>query len=331
MNPRVLKFMFCRLCSLFVLLGVALTPLQAEESKWFAVTLDNDLLVGNDNGYTNGIYFSWFEAGYKSEDHVPHWLTTPLSWSLDMKNIKTSLQAYSIGQTMVTPQDITIADPPLNEIPYSGALLYTYTYIAIEESHADSVATTIGIVGPSSGAEASQKWVHDLIGSEEPLGWDTQIKDELVFQLSRARLWRTWNSSDDSKDLLVLGEAGLGNLSSFVASAMLIRYGSNLNRTFATPLLINNRSTNPVAIEGAWYLYAGARFEYVFNQIFTDGNTFRDSRWIDYDQSQIGLTAGMAYSWENVSITFALYESNISDNTVRDLTRFGALTIGWRY
>jgi len=323
--------MFCRLCGLFTLLGVALTPLQAEESKWFAATLDNDLLVGNDNGYTNGIYLSWFEAGYKSEDHVPHWLATPLSWSLDMESTKTSLQAHSIGQTMVTPQDITIVDPPLNEIPYSGALLYSYTYIAIEEAHADSVATTIGIVGPSSGAEASQKWIHDRIGSDEPLGWDTQLKDEPVFQLSRARIWRSWSSPNDRKDLLVLGDAGLGTLSSYVASAMLVRYGSNLSRTFATPLLINNRSTNPAAIEGAWYLYAGARFDYTFNQIFTDGNTFRDSRSIDYDQSQIGLTMGLAYSWKNVSLTFALFESNISDSTVRELTRFGTLSIGWRY
>ena len=248
-----------------------------------------------------------------------------------MKNIKTSLQAYSMGQTMVTPQDITVEDPPLNETPYSGALLFTNTFIAIADTHADSIGTTIGIVGPSSGAEETQKWIHDRIGSDEPLGWDTQLKDEIVFQLSRARLWRTWSASDDHMDLLVLGEAGLGTLSSFVASAMLFRFGSDLSRTFATPLLINTRAANPAAIEGGWYFFAGARFEYLFNAIYTDGNTYRDSRSIDYDHSQIGLTTGLAYSWENVSITLALYESNISDEATRDVTRFGALTIGWRY
>ena len=323
--------MLCRLCSLFALIGLALAPLKAEESKWFAVTLYNDLLVGNDNGYTNGIYFSWFEVSDQSEGHAPHWLAAPLSWSLDTQIIKTSLQAYSVGQTMVTPEDITIENPPLNEMPYSGALLFNYSYIAVAEAHADSVGTVIGVVGPSSGAEETQTWIHDQVGSEEPKGWDTQLQDEIVFQLSRARLWRPWNSPGDRKDVLVLTEAGLGNLSSFVASAMLVRYGSNLSRTFATPLLINNRSANPAAIEGGWYVYAGARFEYVFNQIYTDGNTFRDSRAIDYDQSQVGLTTGLACSWENISITLALYESNISDEATRDITRFGTLTIGWRY
>jgi len=323
--------MLCRLCCLFALLGLTVAPLQAEESNWFAVTIDNDLLVGNDNGYTNGIYFSWFEVGDKNERHIPHWLVAPLSWSLDVESTKKSIHAYSIGQIMVTPEDITIETPPLNEMPYSGALLFNYTYIGVEAAHADSVGTVIGIVGPSSGAEATQTWVHDLVGSEEPQGWDTQLQDEFVFQLSRARLWRTWNASDDRMDLLVLGEAGLGTLSSFVASAMLFRWGDDLSRTFATPLLINTRSANPAAIKGGWYFFAGTRFEYIFNAIYTDGNTYRDSRSIDYDQSQIGLTTGLAYSWENVLITFALYESNTSDEATRDISRFGTLTIGWQY
>ena len=323
--------MFYRLCYLLALLALSAVPLHAEESNWFAVTVDNDLLVSNDNGYTNGIYFSWFKVRDQNERHAPHWLAAPLSWSLDMESVKTSLQTYSLGQTMVTPEDITVENPPLNELPYSGTLLFNYTYITVEEAHADSVGTVIGVVGPSSGAEATQKWIHDLIGATEPQGWDTQLEDEIVFQLSRGRLWRTWSATDDRMDILVLGDAGLGTLSSYVASATLFRFGSDLSRTFATPLLINTRSANPAAIKGGWYFFAGVRLEYIFNAIYTDGNTYRDSRSIEYDQSQIGLTTGLAYSWENVSITFALYESNISDDATRDITRFGTLTIGWEY
>ena len=323
--------MRCRLCNLFLLLGLAVAPVQAEESNWLAVTVDNDILVGNDNGYTNGIFVSWFDVGTQNDRFMPDWLAVPLSWSLDMESAKTTLQAYTVGQIMITPDDITIEDPPIDEIPYSGSLLLNYTFITMEEAHADSVATVIGIVGPSSGAEATQKWVHDLVDADEPNGWDTQLEDEIVFQLSRGRLWRTWSASDDRMDLLVLGEAGVGTLSSFVASGMLFRYGNDLSRTFATPLLINNRSANPAAIEGGWYLFAGVRLEYVFNLIYTDGNTYIDSRSIEYDRSQVGITAGLAYSWKNVSVTFALYDSNLSDDLARDITRFGTLTIGWRH
>jgi len=306
-------------------------PAKAENSQWLAVTIDNDILLGNDNGYTNGIYFSWFKVNDQNESAKPDWLTAPLSWSVNIESAKNTLQVYSLGQIMVTPEDITIENPPINDLPYSGTLLFNSTFITMEDSHADSIGTVIGIVGPSSGAENTQKWVHDLVGADEPQGWDTQLEDELVFQFSRARLWKTWSRSDDRMDLLVLAEAGLGTLSSYVASAMLFRFGNDLSRTFATPLLINTRSANPAAINGAWYLFTGVRFEYVFNAIYIDGNTYRDSRSIDYDQSQIGLTAGLAYSWENTSITVALYDSNITDELSSEFTQFGTLTFGWRF
>lgn len=320
-----------QLCNLFLLFGLAIAPVQAEESNWFAVTIDNDILVGNDNGYTNGIFLSWFDVGSHDDRFAPGWLAAPLSWSLDMENVNTTLQAYTLGQIMVTPDDITIVNPPLDELPYSGSLLFNYTFITMAEAHADSVGTVIGIVGPSSGAETTQKWIHEQFGADDPEGWDTQLEDEIVFQLTRGRLWRTWSAADDRMDLLVLGEAGVGTLSSFVASGVLYRYGVDLSSTYATPLLINSRSANPAAIEGGWYLFAGVRFEYIFNLIYTDGNTYRDSRSVDYDPSQIGVTAGLAYSWENVSVTFAIYDSNLSDDLSRDVTRFGTLTIGWRH
>jgi len=323
--------MFSRHCFLFALLIFSVAPLHAEESNWFAVTIDNDLLVGNDSGYTNGMYFSWFDVSDVNKHNEPHWLAAPLSWSLNLDNVQRSLQVYSVGQTMVTPEDITIENPPLNEIPYSGSLLFNYTYIAINEAYADSVETVIGVVGPTSGAESTQTWIHSLTDSIEPEGWDTQLQDEVVFQFSRGRLWRSWSASDDRKDLLILGDVGAGTLTSYFSSGMLFRYGSDLKRTFATPLLIHSRTANPAAINGGWYFFAGVKFEYLFNAIHTDGNTFRESRSIDYDKSQIGLTTGLAYSWENVSLTFALYESNLSDEATRDITRFGTFTIGWRY
>ncbi len=323
--------MFSRLCILYLLLWLAAVPASAEQSSWFGLTVDNDILLGNDNYYTNGIYFSWFDIDNKNESLEPGWLAAPLDWSLDLANARVSVQAYTLGQVMVTPEDITIEDPPIDDIPYSGSLLLNYTFITMHQAHADSIGTVVGIVGPSSGAERTQIWVHEQVGADEPQGWDTQLEDEIVFQLSRGRVWRTWADVDDKLDLVVMGEAAVGTLSSYVSAAAMVRYGKDLNRTFATPLLISTRSANPAAIEGGWYLFGGIRYEYVFNAIYADGNTFRDSRSIDYDHSQIGLTAGLAYSWDNVSMTLALYESNISDEATREFTRFGTLTFGWRY
>ncbi len=319
------------IAGLALLTSFLITPVLAEESIWFAATIDNDIFIGQDNGYTNGIYFSWFELVQKPQQTKPNWLVKPLLWSVDLADSNATLETYSLGQVMVTPQDITIEDPPRNDIPYSGSLLFNYSLISMKASTADSIGTVVGIVGPSSGAEETQKWVHELVGADEPRGWDTQLQDEVVFQFYRSRLWKSWSNQNDTMDLLVLASAGLGTISSFTAAAALFRFGSELSNTFATPLLISTRAANPAAIGGGWYAYAGLRVETIFNTIYADGNTFQDSRSIDYDRTQVGLTAGLAYSWKNTSVTFALFDSNAADESVSDYSQFGTLTVGWRF
>ncbi len=80
---------------------------------------------------------------------------------------------------------------------------------------------------------------------------------------------------------------------------------------------------------------AGAKFGYTFNQIFTDGNKFRDAASIDYNRESLGLGLGFAWSWQNYSLTFAINERNIlqssdTDEALEDLTQFGTLTYSWR-
>jgi len=322
--------MFTRILVICLMIIFASTPASAEETQWFAGTLDNDIFLGNDNGYTNGVYFSWLKVRTENQLQKPNWTTSPLNWSLALEGSNTSLQAYTFGQTMVTPEDIRLENPPINDIPYSGSLLLHSTFIAVHDSYADAVGTAIGLVGPSSGAESTQKWVHKTIGADEPKGWDTQLGDELIFQLSRARLWRTWHSEDDRSDFLTLADAGVGTLGSYLAGGMILRYGRDLHDTFETPLLINTRTTNPAAVDDGWYAFAGARIEYTFNSIYADGNTFKNSRSVDYDRAQIGLMVGLALSFKQLSVTLAVYESNIMDSLTSDLTRFGTLTLGWR-
>ena len=156
------------------------------------------------------------------------------------------------------------------------------------------------------------------------------MKNELVFQLSRARAWRTWASESEQWDFITSSEFSLGTLSSSVDAGVMFRYGKNLIESYAVPLLDSTRTTNPVSMNGDWYIYSGIKVGYIFNQIFADGNTFRDSRSVDYDHEFVGVTLGLAYSWDNYSLAFSLNDSNIisdeSEGQLKDLTEFGTLT-----
>jgi len=326
-----------RIVRLLVLCLLGFSQTVRSDVDWMAATLDNDFFVGSDNGYTNGLYLSLFDVREISsvESIKPDFWVRPLLWSITFDDVNTAVNSYTIGQTMNTPRDITVAIPDDQELPYSALLAMTNNYVTIGTAYADRIGTTVGIIGPSALGAEVQKLVHELIGSDEPLGWETQLKDELVFQFSRARAWRSWVSNSGHIDAISTAEFGIGTLRSAVNFGMTLRSGRGLARSYATTLFDSSRTANPGAVNGGWYLYGGLNGGFIFNQIFTDGNTYRDSRSVDYRSEYIGITAGLAYSWENVSFSFSINNANIiqgaeDDETLDNITQFGTFTLAWK-
>lgn len=318
--------------------ALAHSRLALAEVDWMSLTIDNDAFVGNDNGYTNGIYFSWYDTpeGEKAE---PGFLARAMLWSLPDKSSPTSdFDIGTIGQTMATPDDIT-QDPPVlppDSMPYAGLLFYSDTLLRAQETVADRIAVTIGVVGEYSFAEDAQKFVHDIIDSDEPCCWDTQLDNEIVFQLSRGRVWKTWVSESGSADFLLLADADLGTISSAVGTGFMARYGTELKKSYASALLLGSRTTNPLATQSGWYVFAGAKASYLFNHVFLDGSKSYDDKYeeIDYDAEKVAVSAGLAYSWKKWSATFAMNNLNVlNDNDAdaeEEFSKFGTLTVAWK-
>lgn len=308
------------------------------EVEWISFTGDNDSFVGNDNGYTNGIYVSWYDGpeGKKAE---AGFLARAMLWSLpDSSSSTTDFSIGTIGQTMSTPDDIE-QDPPIlppDSLPYAGLLFYADTLLRVQETHADMISVTIGVIGEYSFAEESQKFVHDLIGSAEPCCWDTQLANEIVFQFSRSRVWKTWVSDSGNADFLLSADAALGTLSSSVGTGFMIRYGAELGKSYATMLLTNSRTSNPLAAQSGWFVFAGARASYLANQIFLDGSKSYDNDYekIDYNPERVSVTTGLAYSWKRWSLTFALNNLDVLNsndgNPDGKFSRYGTLTVAWK-
>jgi hypothetical protein len=117
----------------------------------------------------------------------------------------------------------------------------------------------------------------------------------------------------------------------------MIRYGAELRKSYAMALLINSRTTNPIATQGGWYVFAGARGSYLANSIFLDGSKSYDDDYeeIDYDGETVAVTAGLAYSWKEWSLTFALNNLNVLNNSDGDpdeeFSEYGSLTVAWKH
>jgi lipid A 3-O-deacylase len=321
--------------NLFVLLMLMwVTESAYSEADWLSVTMDNDALEGTDNGYTNGIFFSWYDTPLNNKAK-PGFLSRAMLWSLPDGEPQTAVNTNTIGQVMQTPEDIEIVTPPLDDLPYAGLLFYNNSYLAIQEKYADKVSVTLGVVGPLSGAEDTQKNVHDAIGVDKPEGWDTQLDNELVFQFSRARVWRSWVSGSDNFDLLLGVDGNLGTLQSSAGTSLMLRYGRGLQQSYASSLFASSKTANPVALNKGWFIFVGASPRYIFNSVFLDGNTYEDSRSIEYDHSLLAITAGFAYSWNKFALTYAVNDLDVnakeSSNELESYTKYGTLTAAWRY
>lgn len=337
MNTQLYKNLKSVLVTSLVLCCVTGPNLAQAEADWFTVTMDNDAFSGNDNGYTNGLYVSWFDTADDNKPE-PGFLARAMMWSMPGSATARDVSIKTIGQTMITPDDIE-EDPPIlppDDLPYGGLLFYSDSYAKIYETHADRISVTIGVVGENSFAEETQEFVHDVISSDEPCCWDSQIDDEVVFQVSRARFWRSWASDGGGADLLLGADVALGTISSSVGASFMVRYGTQLDRSFATALLTNGRTANPVATQEGWYLFAGARAGYLANQIFLDGSKSYDDDFdeIEYDEETIAVTVGLAYSWKEWSFTFAMNDLNVnedSDNdSAQEYSEYGTFTLAWK-
>jgi hypothetical protein len=306
------------------------------EAEWMLFTLDNDTFVGNDNGYTNGIYVSWLDSPEGKPAEIG-FLARAMRWSLpDNGSSGTEFSIGTIGQTMITPDDIT-EDPPIlppDDLPYGGLLFYTDTFVQVQQSYADSISVTLGVVGENSFAEEAQEFVHDVISSDEPCCWDEQLDDEVVFQVTRGRVWKTWVSDSGNSDLLLSADLALGTISSSVGAGFMVRYGRQLKNSFATALLFSCRTTNPVSSQNGWYLFAGARASYLGNQIFLDTSKSYDDDFeeIDYQEDRVSVTAGLAYSWKEWSLTFAMNDLNVNEDedSAEEYSEYGTFTLAWK-
>lgn len=335
MNTHLYKNLKSVLVTSLVLCCVTGPNLAQAEADWFTVTMDNDAFAGNDNGYTNGLYVSWYDTPDNNKPE-PGFLARAMLWSLSDDTPLREVGIKTIGQTMITPDDIEV-DPPIlppDDLPYGGLLFYSDSYAKIYETHADRIAVTIGVVGEPSLADETQKFVHDVISSDEPCCWDSQLDDEVVFQVSRARFWRSWVSDGGSADLLLGADVALGTISSSVGASFMVRYGTQLKQSYATALLANGRTSNPVATQAGWYVFAGARAGYLANQIFLDTSKSYDDDFeeIDYQEDTVSVTLGLAYSWKEWSFTFAMNDLNVNedDDSVEEYSEYGTFTLAWK-
>ena len=217
----------------------------------------------------------------------------------------------SLVQQMFTPRNIGIPDPPLTDRPYAG-YLYLGGYLQRQyRNQFDHVELDIGIVGPSSGAEFNQEWIHDLLHQIDP-DWSTQLGDELAVNLSYRHKWRIDLSERDEPYGVaggnreyawqLLPEVGVdvGTVYRRAHAGATLRFGFNLPDDFGPGRLIEPGSATGQPIRGlSTYGYVKAVGRYVEWNTFIEGSYSRNpSRAVSLQPWLGEFSAGFGVDWQ---------------------------------
>lgn len=311
----------------FSALGLA-APVWAEE-HYLSTLFQNDFFLGHDGGgYTNGIFFADITAPSTGDQQVePSFLLKPLAPLLGLP--AATLTAWSFGQIMVTPRDISRAEPDPNDIPYAGALLFRSAQVYVHDDMAEILAVDIGVIGPASGAAQTQRFVHHLTGSDQAQGWDTQVPNKFSLGLERYRTLRlssdsaSWNNTGG--DLILLGGGLLSNLESSAGAGALVRYGTGLEKSFPAAAKLSLHGADPILLKSDWFAFASISADRLFNYVGV-GNDAPTGSNTQLRKIRVLSTAGIAYGWESASLAFSIQNVNSVVKSSGGFQTYGSLT-----
>lgn len=323
---------FSRLPVAIILAWCSILPAGAEES-FGSFALQNDFFFGHDGGgYSNGVFLSNVRVTSPEESGVqPTLLLEPLTSWLDMP--QPTLAFASLRQLMVTPRDKSRRNPDPNDAPYIGALIYRSAHVHVQGNVADMLALDLGVIGPASGAERTQYFVHNAFGSSQAKGWDDQVHNRVVVGGEAYRAWRfPWaaDSAPTNGDLVVLGGGGLGNLITSAGGAVLLRYGTGLERSFPSVARVSGRTGDPFMIGRGWFVYAGLSGDYLFYHagISSDSPAGNSAR---LRHSQLMGMAGIAYGWSQSALSISLQSATPLIESSHHRQSYGSITYLWHW
>lgn len=338
-----MKYLLPLLASLFLpCLTFAQMAEDIHPARFGALTFyfENDAFSSTDRDYTNGVRVSWTSPNLQRFGDDPNagriagiFDDAPLTGDSSYeRNV-----AISIGQSMFTPVDVHNPNLVPGERPYAG-WLYLGLGLVWKKPHVkNTLIFNLGVVGPWSMAEQTQRTIHDILDQRSPAGWNHQLRNEVGINVSYERKWRFRDPHDRNGvnwDILPYAGASLGNVYTHGTLGTELRLGWNLPDDFGTGA-ISDTATTPTPLENSaavqrrfgFHFFGRAEGRAVLRNIFLDGNTFRDSHSVDKYPFVADLSLGFALNWRNSKLSYAYIYRTLEFKGQPDEQIFGSITL----
>lgn len=306
--------------------------------NYISVSYENDLIgSGSDENYTSGVQINYFNVDRKP----PAILNTLADSWMGFGIGETTATSYAIGQKIYTPKDIRNPNRQPKDRPWAGWLYGSVALSNVSKEHVDSFGITLGVVGPPSLAETTQKFIHDNItDSPEPMGWDYQLHTEPGVILSWERRWPVILAAQVG-GFRLQGEPNVsfvvGNINTFAGFGGTLTFGPNQRQVQDTPPRIPPAMSGtgyfdtPASRDYDWYLFTGINGRAVARDIFLDGNSFRDSESVDKKNFVADANAGLAITYGQTRFSYTLVYRTKEFDGQEDPSIFGSFSVTRRF
>jgi lipid A 3-O-deacylase len=317
------KVLLCALCLLGTINVFAQTYINE-----IGIESDNDsyLLRRSDNYYTDGIFV-----------YYNHALAVDANSALQNKVL-----GFEAGQKIFNPQSGSINyygfdDPSYIDRPFAAYLYVgsTLNFLYKDESSL-KLGAQIGMIGPSAYGKQVQDYVHHLLGFYQPEGWEYQIDNNAVLNLSaeynRLLARASW------VDVSVSAYGNLGNGFSGAGIGPLLRLGifNQLFNSISTQSSVSRSSATPLHKYELFFYYK-PQFNYVAYDATIQGGLFTthspSSMEVTSDPSRIiwSNQLGVTYSCGRISIDIAaIYHTKDTEEMINP-HQWGTITGFYRF
>ncbi len=305
----------------------------ASEKGSLSILFENDIFYNSDHDYTNGVGLAYTTA----PGGTPDWMVRTARAIPFFAQTGDVRARFELGQSMFTPHDLSLANPPATDRPYAGFLYGALGLVDDTGTGLDQLQVSLGMVGPASLAEEAQKFIHSTFNDRKPLGWSTQLRDEpgLVIEYNRSiKLIAPQSILGAVFDVEPNYGAAIGNVYDYAEIGTMARLGFNLPKDYGPmriePSLPGSDYFEPTAGLGA-YLFLGVDGRAIARNLFLDGNSFQPSRSVDKLNLVGDLVLGAAVTFDSVRLAFTHDIRTREYKTQPAADQFGAVDLTFRF
>ena len=316
-------------------------PSRTAENGTFRFLLNNDILTGSDDYFSNGWILSWdTRSAAQWEDLLPGLLSDAVAQLPFIDGPGASKRiSLSLSQLIFTPEDIDSPDLVPDDVPYAGALLAAVTFSAQDRTTLSAWQVVVGFVGPASFAEETQKLAHEAFHSKTPQGWAHQLDDEFIVNLYgqiKHKFAMLGGSRGWGFEVGGVASAAAGNLTTQVNAALEVRTGWRMPPgfdpdPFGRKVQTNGYLEDQVEHPFSFHLFASAAVRGWVNFIFLDGNTWKESHDVEKNAWSALFGVGLSTSVYRFRLNLEFGALTVPIEGRGGYDGFGGLTVAYTF